>query len=95
MGREKYEMEDVRANAGGLMQRDLYPSLRARSGSFRTDCKLWSGSWLKDPITNCAVWGSDLRGDNLISWSGDCRDDKPAPLLNPSNMPKATPAAED
>ena len=33
-------------------------------------------SWLKDPITNCSVWGSDLRGDNLISWSGDCHDGK-------------------
>ena len=33
-------------------------------------------SWLKDPITNCGVWGGDLRGDNLISWSGDCRDGK-------------------
>ena len=33
-------------------------------------------SWLKDPITNCAVWGSHLKGDNLISWSGDCRDGK-------------------
>ena len=37
-----------------------------------------AGSWLKDPITNCAVWGSDLSGDNLISWSGDCRDGKAA-----------------
>jgi hypothetical protein len=35
-----------------------------------------AGSRLKDPISKCAVWESDLSVDNLISWSGDCRDDK-------------------
>ena len=35
-----------------------------------------AGSWFKDPITNCAVWGSALHGNNLVSWSGDCRDGK-------------------
>ena len=36
-------MEDICSNSDGFVQRDLYPSLRARSGSFATNCELWSG----------------------------------------------------
>ncbi len=35
-----------------------------------------SGAWLKDPISNCAVWAADLKEEGVISWSGDCRDGK-------------------
>ena len=69
-------MEDVCAISVAYAARSVSVVWRARSGSFGTDCESGAGSWLKDPITNCAVWGSDLSGDNLISWSGDCRDGK-------------------
>ena len=45
----------------------------AHPGQAAKPAEAW---WLKDPITNCSVWGNDLSGDNLISWSGDCRDGK-------------------
>lgn len=34
------------------------------------------GSWLKDPITGCAVWNSAPKGNEVISWSGECQDGK-------------------
>ena len=34
------------------------------------------GAWLKDPITGCGVWNSDPRGNETISWSGECQDGK-------------------
>jgi hypothetical protein len=35
-----------------------------------------SDSWLKDPITGCAVWDSESETDVIISWSGGCRNGK-------------------
>ncbi len=66
-------MEDVCADSGGPMQRDLYPSLRARSGSFGTDSELWSGFVVERSDHDLRGLGSGPSGDNLISWSGDCR----------------------
>ena len=34
------------------------------------------GSWLKDPITGCGVWNSAPKGNEMISWSGECQDGK-------------------
>ena len=34
------------------------------------------GVWLKDPISGCAVWNSDSKGNETISWSGECQDGK-------------------
>ena len=31
--------------------------------------------WLKDPITGCGIWNSEPRGNEIISWSGTCKDD--------------------
>jgi len=33
-------------------------------------------NWLKDPITGCAVWTEKTEGQEVISWSGGCRDGK-------------------
>ena len=34
------------------------------------------GSWLKDPFTGCGVWNSAPKGNEVISWSGECQDGK-------------------
>lgn len=34
------------------------------------------GSWLKDPITGCGVWNSAPKGNEMISWSGECQEGK-------------------
>lgn len=34
------------------------------------------GVWLKDPITGCGVWNSAPKGNETISWSGECNDGK-------------------
>ena len=34
------------------------------------------GVWLKDPITGCGVWNSAPKGNETISWSGECQDGK-------------------
>ena len=35
-----------------------------------------SDNWIKDPITGCAVWNSQPEGEETISWSGGCHEDK-------------------
>jgi len=46
-------------------------SLRERSAEITDE-----GVWLKDPITGCGVWNSAPKGNEMISWSGECRDGK-------------------
>jgi hypothetical protein len=33
-------------------------------------------AWIKDPITGCQVMISKAKGDETVSWSGDCQDGK-------------------
>lgn len=33
-------------------------------------------SWIKDPITDCAVWSDKPAGARVVSWSGACVDGK-------------------
>jgi len=36
-----------------------------------------SGGWIKDIVTDCAVWSTDKPGaDDAVSWSGACVDEK-------------------
>ena len=37
-----------------------------------------NGLWLEDPITKCTIWNSDSKGNEVISWSGSCDDNKRA-----------------
>ena len=69
-------MENVCGGTGGIRQRGRYSITAQEAAHPGQAANSTEDSWLKDPITNCAVWGSDLSGDNLISWSGDCRDGK-------------------
>ena len=50
----------------------IMPGAHAQESDKSTD----EGVWLKDPITGCGVWNSDPRGNETISWSGECQDGK-------------------
>ena len=32
------------------------------------------GVWLRDPITGCSIWNFEPKGNEIISWSGTCKD---------------------
>ena len=40
-----------------------------------------NGLWLEDPITKCTIWNSNPKGNEVISWSGSCDDNKRQPDL--------------
>ncbi|MGB5431142.1 hypothetical protein, partial [Eudoraea sp.] len=50
----------------------IMPGAHAQESDKSTD----EGVWLKDPITGCGIWNSDPRGNETISWSGECQDGK-------------------
>ena len=47
-----------------------------------------TGSWLKDPITGCAVWTEKASGKETISWSGGCQDGKASGRFGDSHWTK-------
>lgn len=44
----------------------------AQQSTLSTD----EGVWLKDGITDCQVWNSAPQGNETVSWSGPCQDNK-------------------
>jgi hypothetical protein len=41
----------------------------------QSDTSKEEGVWLKDPISGCAIWNSESKGNEAISWSGSCSED--------------------
>ena len=74
---ETYENSPVEKSSAVLMDMKAVSEEKFGAGKNALPAVLTDeGVWLKDPITGCGVWNSEPKGNETISWSGECQDGK-------------------
>lgn len=71
---ESYESNPIEKSSAFLKEMKAVSEKKFDAGknAYSAD----EGVWLKDPITGCGVWNSKPKGNETISWSGECHDGK-------------------
>lgn len=64
----------ILSNSNTYAINQVEKSIFGNNANLKVDAQI--SSWLKDPISGCAVFNSAPKGNETISWSGECQDDK-------------------